>query len=239
MDAVVLRGGAPRGSATARLTMAERPDLLAGEDLPPAPRQERSQDTRGRIDEAALALFAEKGYEATSIEEVAERSSIATGTFYLHYRSKRQLLLALTDELLARIEGLDLRVPIEFTDVRAGLRAVLSRALSSDLQYLGAYRAWREAMLGDEDLTARHRAIHAWTTERVLYTLEHLQRLPGAREDVDLPVLARVLDTFFWGLLVQALELGEVELDRWVDAATHLVHHAMFVDTRPDGGNAC
>ena len=86
----------------------KRPQLLEDQDLPAGPLQRRSQDNRARLKAAALAAFGEKGYEKTSIDEIARRASLATGTVYQHYRSKRQLLLALMDDLLEQLSQLDL-----------------------------------------------------------------------------------------------------------------------------------
>jgi len=120
-----------------------RPSLLAGEDLPAGPHQARSAEKRKRLKAAGLALFGEKGYEATSIHDIAQRAGLAVGGFYQHYRSKRQLLVVLMDELLEGLSQVDLD-PRAFADVRAGLRELLSAAFSRDLKYLGAYRAWQE-----------------------------------------------------------------------------------------------
>lgn len=209
--------------------MTKRPNLLAGEDLPPPPLQRRSVDKRTRLNVAALSLFAEKGYEATSIEEIARRSQLAVGTFYQHFRSKRQLLLCLMDDLLERLSEISVQ-PRVTNDRRAALRDVLARAFARDLQYLGAYRAWQEAALVDGDLARKQMEIHAWTTARVFGVLQFLQELPHARSGVDLAGLAVVLDGFFWSLLAQAARMDAVELERWIDAATHLVYHSMCKD---------
>jgi AcrR family transcriptional regulator len=209
--------------------VTKRPNLLAGEDLPPEPRQKRSQDKRARLKAAALAQFGEKGYEGASIEVIAQRANLAVGGFYQHFRSKRQLLLSLMDELLEKLSRLDLQ-PGAFTDVRTGLHALLSRAFSHDLRYLGAYRAWQEAALSDPDLARKQAQIHAWTTARVTTVFQLLQRLPNARPGVDIPSLARVMDSFFWSLLAQAVRMPTTELNRWIDAATHLIYHAIFLD---------
>jgi AcrR family transcriptional regulator len=206
-----------------------RPNLLAGENLLPEPQQKRSLAKRDRLKLAALALFGEKGYESTSVEEIAKRANLAMGSFYQHYRSKRQLLLALMDELLDHLSRLELR-PGGGGDIRAGLRELLSRAFSTDLRYLGAYRAWQEAALSDLELAQKQQEIHVWTTARVMAVFNFLQQLPGARTGVDIAALARVMDTFFWSLLAQALRLSKPELDQWIDAATHLIYHALFLD---------
>src|SRR5688500_1378256 len=50
---------------------------------------------------AALDLFVERGYEATSVPRVARRAGVAAGTIYLYFASKE----ALVNALLARIKG--------------------------------------------------------------------------------------------------------------------------------------
>jgi AcrR family transcriptional regulator len=207
-----------------------RPNLLAGEDLPPEPLQRRSLDKRARLKEAGLALFGKKGYERASIEEIARRANLAVGGFYQHFHSKRQLLLTLMDDLLESLSELDLRPAAPAGDVRAGLRDLLSAAFSRDLRYLGAYRAWQEAVLSDPALARKQKDIRAWTTTRIATVFTLLQRLPGARTGVDIPGLARAMDSFFWSLLGQAGRLTHGELNQWIDSATHLMYHAMFTD---------
>ena len=60
------------------------------------------------IIDKSVELFAEKGYHATSVQEIAEKCGIAKGSFYNHFKSKEELLVsifkfyyeALTDSLL-------------------------------------------------------------------------------------------------------------------------------------------
>jgi AcrR family transcriptional regulator len=208
----------------------QRPNLLAGEDLPSQPQQKRSLEKRARLKKAALDLFGAKGYERTSIDEIAARAKLAIGSFYQHFHSKRQLLLSLMDELLEKLSQLHLR-PQAGSSIRDGLRALLSRAFAHDLHYLGAYRAWQEAVLSDPELALKHQEIHAWTTTRVAAVFQFLQQLPGARQGIDVAGLARAMDTFFWTLLAQAIRMPDVELQQWIDSATHLIYHALFTDS--------
>jgi AcrR family transcriptional regulator len=187
-------------------------------------------EKRGRLKAAALALFGQKGYEGASIDEMTRRAELAVGGFYQHFRSKRQLLLVLMDDLLESLSRLDLR-PKGAADIRLALHVFLSHALAADLRYLGAYRAWQEAVASDAGLARKERQIRAWTTARVLTAFSLLQQLPGARPGVDLPALARVMDSFFWNLLAQAVRLSKAERDQWIAAAAHLIYHALFADT--------
>lgn len=51
-----------------------------------------AKDTKNRILEAALTLFAQKGYEATSMAEISEMVGIKAPSFYAHFPSKQALL---------------------------------------------------------------------------------------------------------------------------------------------------
>ena len=70
-------------------------------------------DTRARVIDAAVDLFAERGYDGTSVSQVIDRAGLTKGGFYHHFASKEELLwgvygdlierqLAAMDEILAR-----------------------------------------------------------------------------------------------------------------------------------------
>jgi TetR/AcrR family transcriptional regulator, cholesterol catabolism regulator len=67
-------------------------------------RVRRRLDVRDRIKCAAVELFREKGYEAATVEEIAERADVARGTFFNHFTRKDALLVALGEDLLAEVE---------------------------------------------------------------------------------------------------------------------------------------
>jgi AcrR family transcriptional regulator len=58
----------------------------------PIPRRRRKQARPGEIVDAALALFIERGFAATRLEDVAERAGVSKGTVYLYFDSKEALL---------------------------------------------------------------------------------------------------------------------------------------------------
>lgn len=46
----------------------------------------------GRLQEAALELFAERGYEGTTVEDIATRAGVTKRTFFRHFADKREVL---------------------------------------------------------------------------------------------------------------------------------------------------
>lgn len=66
----------------------------------------KAEETRNRILDAALRLFRERGFEQTTMRDVADAAGVATGAAYYYYRSKEELVLAFylrTDEEAAEI----------------------------------------------------------------------------------------------------------------------------------------
>jgi len=208
----------------ARLTsgasaLSERPNLLANEQLPSRPQQERSRRARDGILDAALTLFAENGYEATTVDEIARRAGVAVGGFYLHFRSKRQVLLVLMDLLLVELDSRH-----GSHDDTTRLQDRLSMSLRFDSPYAGVYRAWREAALRDASIAALDAEIEAWTSARITAALRTAKMKPGVEATVDLAAFAWMLSVLWWRLLENLLP----DRDAVNQAAAALVQSIFF-----------
>ena len=78
--------------------------------------QRRKEDRPAEITQAALAAFAEKGYAATKVDEVAKRAGVSKGLLYLYFKTKEDLFKAVIrsflspriDALISNIEETDL-----------------------------------------------------------------------------------------------------------------------------------
>jgi AcrR family transcriptional regulator len=68
----------------------------------PAPRR----DTRAQVQKVALELFAEQGYEKTSLREIAERLGVTKAALYYHFKSKEDIVHSFTDDYFAEIDDL-------------------------------------------------------------------------------------------------------------------------------------
>jgi AcrR family transcriptional regulator len=198
-----------------------RPDVLSGEFLPQAPRQERSRRAREALLDAALSRFAANGYDATTVEEIAKDAGIAVGAFYLHFRSKRQVLLVLVDRLLREFES----VP---RNARSGdpvsIMECVESCFNARWRHAGVYRAWREATLRETSLAAVHTRIEAWTESVVAEALTAAAATPGARPDIDVAALAFMLNVIF----LRLLEVPGPDREALSETIVAVVRHAVF-----------
>src|SRR3979490_2870099 len=51
-------------------------------------------DARGRLEQAALALYGERGFEQTTVPEIAARAGLTERSFFRHFADKREVLFA-------------------------------------------------------------------------------------------------------------------------------------------------
>src|ERR1700729_2676664 len=66
----------------------------------------RHGDTRARIQQVALELFAEHGYDKTSLREIAERLDVTKAALYYHFKSKEDIVRSLVEDYFAQIDAL-------------------------------------------------------------------------------------------------------------------------------------
>ncbi len=66
--------------------------------------QQRSEQTRKQIMDSALTLFAQNGYESTSVAEICRSAKVSKGAFYHHFESKQALFVELLENWLKQID---------------------------------------------------------------------------------------------------------------------------------------
>jgi len=79
------------------------PPEQGSEELPHGGRR---GDTRARIQQVALEMFAEQGYERTSLREIAERLGVTKAALYYHFKSKEDIVASFTEDYFDRLDAL-------------------------------------------------------------------------------------------------------------------------------------
>ncbi|MEO7330484.1 MAG: TetR/AcrR family transcriptional regulator [Minicystis sp.] len=129
--------------------------------------EEKRENLRAKVLEAALALFAERGYHGTSIPSVMEEAGVGAGSLYRLFESKEALVNAVFREQKRKLE----------------------RALREDLDLTLAPRALFNAFW--QRLAAFARAEP--TALRFLELQDHVPYLDGESRALELTVLAPIL----------------------------------------------
>src|SRR5687767_13235005 len=80
------------------------------------------EDKRRRIIDAAVEVFAEKGFFGARVSEIAERAGVADGTIYLYFKSKDDILISLFEEKMAEILERFVAMLAEVTDTEEKMR---------------------------------------------------------------------------------------------------------------------
>lgn len=101
--------------------------LLEADRRRPGLRERKKAKTRAAIQEHALRLFAERGYEATTVGEIAEAAEVSPSTFFRYFPTKEDVVLydALDPYLLAALEA----QPLDLSPV-AAIRATMNQVFS-------------------------------------------------------------------------------------------------------------
>lgn len=68
--------------------------------------RENGRDTRSRLRKLALELFAEQGYEKTSLREIAERLGVTKAALYYYFKSKEDIVASLVEDYVADLDKL-------------------------------------------------------------------------------------------------------------------------------------
>lgn len=157
-------------------------------------RQAAKVRTRQKVLDAARTLFAERGYDAATIRDIAKGAGMSTGAVFANFQDKAELFEAVFSE---EMEGLlaDIRTAAAaegrvLDRLSNGLTAGYHRSLDHlPLMQAMVARSWFQP----EDADLRSRAFVRPLVEVVAELLQAGVREGELRQDVDLPLLARLI----------------------------------------------
>jgi len=201
-------------------------------------REDRIAKRREEIINAALDLFAQKGYHETKISDIAKRLNIAHGTCYLYYKSKFEIFSAVVEKIMNAIADLVLREAPQATNTLMEHRAQLERIGNALIDFF--LKDMRVAKILFWALPGVDPGLDAKVTELLgrldQYTEQYL--LNGVekgflKKDLDTEVFAKAANGLILAGVRHLMASGdpraykEIYNDRWVNAILQIMLEGM------------
>jgi AcrR family transcriptional regulator len=154
------------------------------------PRERKRRETLHRIAEQGLKLFLTRGYEATTLDAIAEAAGISRRTFFYYFKSKEEILLAWQDGGFN--ETLQTAV-LEQSTRQSPLNAVKNALLELTTRFQADYKQTRvieRLMCANESLRIRHQAKYVEKEQAVFDAL--CQMWPQPKRQPALRIVAMI-----------------------------------------------
>ena len=156
----------------------------------PGLRERKKQQTRDRIARVALELFAEKGYEHTTLAEIAEAADVSTRTIFAYFESKEHIVFCEKPPLSEQLEQVLEQRPEGVTTIDA-LRDFITKLSPPD----ETVRLRKKLIANDEGLRLAERARFAQVEEAFAKSIARdLDAEPG---DIRPPIVAASMTAAF------------------------------------------
>ena len=161
-----------------------------GERLLPPGR--KAQRTRARLLEAARQCFTERGYQGSSVGDIAGAAEVSLGTFYQYFTDRADILAVLAGEwMVDSLARNTYRWRVD--DGIEGLERLLEPFVSDYVDSPGFMGAWEEAAHVDEGIATLRRDLGRLITEGVAGEMARAQRRGLLDRSIDPDATARAL----------------------------------------------
>jgi AcrR family transcriptional regulator len=179
--------------------------------------------TRRRLSDAALRVFARRGFHQARVDDIVRAARTSHGTFYLYFANKEDLLRSLAADCAAAFAELAARVP-EVPADRDGnaLRAFVDEYLAVSVRYGVVIRVWTERQV--EDRTVDRLGVTAFTDLAAAFGAR-LRAAGAAHDEATVAALLALLERT--GYAVASRDLG-VDRDAVVATLTTVVRRGFF-----------
>jgi AcrR family transcriptional regulator len=167
--------------------------------------QQRSEETRTKIMEAAIKLFSTRGYNKASVDDICKEAGISKGAFYHHFKSKQALFLSLLDGWLEFVDNAieatkDKTVPETFMQMTQAFPYIFETAGENLPMFLEFWlQASRDKKIWEASI-APYRRYHKYFTSLIKKGVEE-----GSFVEVDPELASRMIVSTAMGLLLQSL----------------------------------
>jgi len=189
-------------------------------------RERKKERTRQELMRSALRLFADRGFDQVTVEEIAADTEVSPRTFFRYFSSKEDVLFAQSDRSLERLLATLRNEPADLRPLEALRRAM--RALARD------YVEDKEAVVLRHQIMTATPALRTRATERQHgWEASVIERLraggqAAAMSDLDVRlVVAASMTALRVAITVWVADTSDVELEDIIDATFDRLHRGL------------
>ena len=177
-------------------------------------RERKKEETRESIIDCAVSFFREKGFQETSMEEIAEKSDVSKGTLYNYFENKESILVGYFQTIIADY-GKEMKENFaENKDIEStlyNLLAFISNIFKNDKELAAIYFKYRMPSRFDvKPDNSQRSGIEKW----VLGIIENAQQNNQLRRDIPALVLTRNFQFLTMSFFISSIYTDEAfEID--------------------------
>ena len=165
-------------------------------------RARRRTEIRDRLLRAALALFAERGFVATTVSDITDAADVGKGTFFNYFRTKEHVLAAFGELQLGKVDVALAQAQTGRRSAIAALRALPHQLTAEPARSPMLARSLIVAFMSSESVRAIVRRTLRRGRGRLAYLFTAAQRDGAIRDDKPAEDLARLFQQTVFGALV-------------------------------------
>lgn len=184
--------------------------------MPRLTRKEKQAETRRCLMRSAATLFAKRGLQQTSIDDLTEDAGYTKGAFYANFKNKEELFLAMLDERFAhKIEQIESLIASEGTESEKALRAgdSIATMMRADREWNRLFLEFSAYAARDEEFREELVTRYRWLRDRVAAALQTHADQIGLHTGVPADQVAMMTCAMANGFALEKLLEGDVVPD--------------------------
>ena len=225
-DGVSPRGAKSSTDAKKAAGRHGRVPPVTGEPASKRALRSQGRKTMRKLLDAAMVVFARRGYHAARVDDIVKVARTSHGTFYLYFSNKEDLLRALVAEAGEVVAALDDALGPVGPDAAGWqeLRVWMEQFSDAWQRYAPVLRAWTDLVVSDTELSAQARAAAGSVARTLVMRIDEAGPHPGVDSIAAAEAVVAMVDRFHY--LRQFA--GEPVDASAIDTLTTLVHRALF-----------
>jgi AcrR family transcriptional regulator len=160
-------------------------------------RERKKQETRNKIFTSAMKLFQEGGYDATTIDMIAEHADVARGTVFLHFPSKEAILAHWGQDRLEEIIERRAEWDLPELTCEEKVMRLFKIALAANQEHFDLVKIWVKSTLATPTALIHERQNPVSLKNLMADILEAAQEEGALKQDIDPIIAGNMLENIY------------------------------------------